>query len=90
VRVDQLGPEVMVSIRDLLPDIETEPTNGHLNLLFQAGEEDGILTALLDILRHHQVTVNSIEGHPPGLEEVFEHFTTQEQLEEDAVQVISD
>lgn len=90
VRVDKMSPEVMVSIRSLLPDVETETTNGHLNLLFQAGEEDGILTALLDRLRQYQVTVYSIEGHPPSLEEVFRHFTAQEPSEEDEVQVVSD
>jgi ABC-2 type transport system ATP-binding protein len=90
VRVDRLSPDAMASIRNILPEVETEATNGHLNLLFQAGEEDGILTALLDSLHDHQVTVYSIEGHPPGLEEVFAHFTAQQSLEEDEIQVISD
>jgi ABC-2 type transport system ATP-binding protein len=86
VRVDQLGSEVMAAVVDLLPDIETEPTNGHLNLTFQAGEEDGVLTALLDSLRQFQVTVYGIEGHPPSLEEVFAHFTAVNSPEVEEIQ----
>ena len=46
--------------------------------MFQAGDEDGILSSLLDVLRDNRVAVRGIEGYPPSLEEVFEHFTSEE------------
>lgn len=75
LRVDTLSPDTEQAIRKLLPDVQFEPTNGHLNLIFQASQEDGGLADVLDYLHQHRVTVYSIEGHPPSLEEVFTHYT---------------
>jgi ABC-2 type transport system ATP-binding protein len=63
------------AIRPLLPNLKTEQTGNHIRLLFQTGESDGSLTPIVDTLRQNGVTINSIEGHPPSLEEVFAHFT---------------
>jgi ABC-type multidrug transport system ATPase subunit len=63
------------AIRPLLPNLKTEQTGTHIRLLFQTGESDGSLTPIVDTLRQNGVTINSIEGHPPSLEEVFAHFT---------------
>jgi hypothetical protein len=44
-------------------------------LLFQAGEDDGLLAAALERMGQHQVQVQSLEGRPASLEEVFAHYT---------------
>jgi ABC-2 type transport system ATP-binding protein len=84
VKVGKLDPGVLVSIRNILPEAAIESTNGHENLLFQAGEEDSILGDLLNCLHENQVTVYGIEGYPPTLEEVFAHFTAQERFEDES------
>ncbi len=78
VRVDRVSAEVEEVIRKMLPMLQTESTNGHINLLFKAGEEDGSLTAVLDTLRQHDITVYAIESQPPSLEEVFAHHTAED------------
>ncbi len=44
-------------------------------LQFQASENSGDLTAVLDFLRQKNVEISAIEGAPPTLEEVFAHYT---------------
>lgn len=44
----------------------------------QTTGEDGRLTAVLDILRQHQVAIQQIESTIPTLEEVFRHYTEDE------------
>jgi ABC-2 type transport system ATP-binding protein len=67
------------AIRPLLPDLKIDRSANHIRLLFQTGEADGSLTPIVDSLRQSGVRINSIEGHPPSLEEVFAHFTNTEQ-----------
>ena len=64
--------------------VEIEPDGEHHVLRFKSGDEDGILSALLDTLRGREITILSIEGHPPTLEEVFEHFTSDQMTEEES------
>ena len=37
------------------------------------------LTAVIDYLRHHGHPIHSIESTPPSLEEVFTHYTADDQ-----------
>jgi ABC-2 type transport system ATP-binding protein len=82
VKVDAVSPELATIIQDLIDDLEIEQTDDHLNLRFQAGDDDGILSSLLDALRDNRVAVRGIEGYPPSLEEVFEHFTSEEHFDD--------
>lgn len=45
---------------------------------FQAEEDDGVLTAVLDCLRQHAVSIQTIDSTPPTLEEVFAHYTQED------------
>lgn len=58
-----------------LPPIHHETTGTETLLHFRAGERDGQLAAVLDHLHHHHLPLLAIEGAPPTLEEVFQHFT---------------
>jgi ABC-2 type transport system ATP-binding protein len=44
---------------------------------FQAGEQDGILTAVIDYLRQNDVRLFKIEAKPPSLEDVFAYYTRE-------------
>lgn len=76
VRVGELPQPALASLTALAPDLRTEQAAGHTRLFFQAGEDDGRLMAIIETLQQHHVSVNDIEGHPPSLEEVFTHFTS--------------
>jgi ABC-2 type transport system ATP-binding protein len=65
-------------LRPLAPGLQCEPGQGYSRLHFHASEEDGSLTAVIDCLRQHQLTIYSIESTPPTLEEVFAYFTKEE------------
>jgi ABC-2 type transport system ATP-binding protein len=78
VRVGELPPVVLASLTAELSDLRTEQAAGHTRLFFQAAEDDGRLMALIELLQQHQVTLYDIEGHPPSLEEVFTHFTSDQ------------
>ena len=71
------------AIRPLLPDLKIDDSTNQVRLLFKTGESDGSLTPIVDALRQSGVRINSIEGHPPSLEEVFAHFTNTEQFTAD-------
>jgi ABC-2 type transport system ATP-binding protein len=75
--VDRFDQGVEEAVRPFIPDLKVEQSGAHNRLLFQTGESDGSLTPILDALRQNGVTINSIEGHPPSLEEVFAHFTSE-------------
>jgi ABC-2 type transport system ATP-binding protein len=76
--VDRFDEEVERVVRPLLPDLKIEQTATQIRLLFKTGESDGSLTPIVDTLRQQGVSIKSIEGHPPSLEEVFAHFTGAE------------
>lgn len=54
-------------------------TVGPQQVQFEANETDGLLTAVLDHLRHHQIIIHSINSHPPTLDELFAHYTQPDQ-----------
>jgi len=64
-------------LRRLIPLLHFQVTGHSGQLRFQAAEGDGKLDAVIDHLRRHQLTVQAIEGAPPTLEEVFNHFTSE-------------
>ena len=64
---------VLADLKTLLPTIELDDERNVVS--FWASEEDGMVTAVLDILRSHHFTIQSITATPPSLEEVFAHYT---------------
>jgi ABC-2 type transport system ATP-binding protein len=77
VRVSPLAPEAEAAVRGLLPALQLERLDGATQLHFCAGEQDGMLAAVLDGLRVVGADVHSIEGRAPSLEEVFAHYTEE-------------
>ena len=65
---------VLLALRAIVPDL-TMPEPGQV--VFRAGEEDGLLTAVLDHLRQRAIPIQTITATPPSLEEVFAHYTTE-------------
>jgi ABC-2 type transport system ATP-binding protein len=60
-----------------LPTLHYQPGRPQAGLTFQAGEDDGVITAVIDYLRQNQVTIHQINSTPPTLEEVFHYFTRE-------------
>jgi ABC-2 type transport system ATP-binding protein len=75
LQVDRLETAVFAALKTTLPDFHYEAQTRPPTLHFWASEQDGTLTAVLDLLRAHNVQIQSIEGAPPTLEEVFAHYT---------------
>jgi ABC-2 type transport system ATP-binding protein len=75
VRVDRLPAETGRELARIVSPLRIESTTELDELHFPAGEIDGSLTAVLDLLRGRGLQIHSIEGSPPTLEEVFSHFT---------------
>jgi ABC-2 type transport system ATP-binding protein len=61
---------VLAPLRPRLPSLAYAA--GELS--FRAGEE-GMVTAVIDHLRRHQIEIRTITATPPSLEEVFAHYT---------------
>lgn len=64
---------VEVELQRLLPTIELDSERDEV--LFWASEEDGVLTAVLDILHAHHINIRAITATPPSLEDVFAYYT---------------
>ena len=64
---------VFADLQALLPAIELDAERHEVS--FWASEEDGMVTAVIDILRSHHITIQTISATPPSLEEVFSHYT---------------
>ena len=64
-------------LRDVAPLQAICPnlTSDERQVTFRAGEDDGLLTAVLQHLHTHNIPIHSIEAAPPSLEEVFAHYT---------------
>lgn len=62
-----------VELQRLLPTIELDSERNEVS--FWASEQDGVLTAVLDVLRMHQIEIHTIVATPPSLEDVFTHYT---------------
>ncbi len=75
LRVSGGETAVFTQLPPALPLLHYQPEKPYANLTFQAAEEDGMVTAVLDYLRQNQITIHQINSTPPTLEEVFHHFT---------------
>jgi ABC-2 type transport system ATP-binding protein len=73
LKVDRLETAVSTSLRTVNPTIQLDEEQREIS--FWGSEEDGVLTAVLDILRNHDINIHSITATPPSLEEVFAHYT---------------
>lgn len=78
LRCDPLPESVCQSLQTIIPSCQVAETLGQALVMFPAGENDGKLTAVLDTLRQQSLTIYTIEGTPPSLEEVFAHYTREE------------
>lgn len=76
-RVSGWQPAVEIPLRQWLPDLTLETGGQGVLLRFTAAEGEQALTAALDCLRRHDVAIDSIEGEPPSLEEVFAYYTEE-------------
>lgn len=82
----QLRPQRLYQVQLGAPLADVAPLQaicpnltGHARqVTFRAGEEDGMLTAVLHHLHAHHIPIHSIEAAPPSLEEVFAHYTQDE------------
>jgi ABC-2 type transport system ATP-binding protein len=75
VRVEGAPATVVERLRPIVPDVDLREVGEYQHVRFTAAESDGTLTSVLDCLRAQGLTIYSIEGAPPSLEEVFRHFT---------------
>lgn len=66
-------PEQVVTLQAIAPSLTYDAGQ----LQFWAGEEDGVLTAVLASLHQHNITIHTIESAPPSLEQVFRHYTEE-------------
>lgn len=71
LQVDSLPTAVSQALSKFAKLTIHEPNQLHL----QALQGDGQLTAVLDILRQNNLTIQHIESTAPSLEELFNHFT---------------
>jgi len=78
VRVAPLPPPAGSALRQIDPRVEINTLGDVHHLHFSAGEDDGRLTAVLDLLRRHDVTIYTIQGDPPTFDEVFAQLTRDE------------
>jgi ABC-type glutathione transport system ATPase component len=75
LRVDRLEPLTERALRSVIPALQVQRARGVVKLQFDAPETDSILNWVLDRLRRDDVTIFSIEGTTPTLEEVFRRYT---------------
>ena len=66
-------PAVFADVQNVSPTIQLNDERNEVS--FWASEEDGVVTAVLDILRTHHINIQAITATPPSLEEVFAHHT---------------
>lgn len=69
-------------LRDLVPSlnlVQADPTNGVDILEFRVGEDEGVFSSLIDYLRNLGIEVIAVESKLPSLEEVFAHYTDDQQ-----------
>lgn len=77
LRVDRLPAGVETALKQIAPDLGCRHLEQHSYLTFQAAESDGRLGTVLAVLHRHQLTIYTVEGTPPSLEEVFAFYTDE-------------
>ncbi|MFO7680802.1 MAG: ABC transporter ATP-binding protein [Chloroflexota bacterium] len=73
LQVDRLETAVSTALRSHFPAISVNPERHEVS--FWGSEQDGLITAVIDLLRAQQATIHTITAAPPSLEEVFAHHT---------------
>jgi ABC-2 type transport system ATP-binding protein len=84
VLVDRLPKGAETVLRSMTADLKVQASGGQCRLQFSLSTSDQALTRLLDSLRQYDVTLFSIEGNAPSLDEVFAHYTREEEEQEGA------
>ncbi len=79
--VGQMETAVTTHLTQAFPIATFSEADEKIQINFSAGEEDGLLTAVLDFLRQNEINVHTIDSEPPSLEEVFAHYTQDENVE---------
>jgi ABC-2 type transport system ATP-binding protein len=77
LHVDPLPELVLATLRHI-PGLVYRPGDAIHQIELRAMAGDGVLTAVLDTLHQHNITIHHIENSPPSLEELFHHFTKDE------------
>lgn len=71
IRVGELDTAVSQALQQRFPQLQLAANQ----VSFQAEEGDGLLTAVLASLHHHQLAIKTIDSSLPTLEDVFTHYT---------------
>ena len=79
--VGEMETAVRSQLIQKFPTITLADPASQPQINFSAGEADGLLTAVLDFLRQNEINVHTIDSEPPSLEEVFAHYTQDENVE---------
>ena len=77
LHIDPLPESVLKTLRQI-PSLVYQSGDASQQIALQAMAGDGVLTAVLDTLHHHNIAIHHIENSPPSLEELFHHFTKDE------------
>jgi ABC-2 type transport system ATP-binding protein len=73
LQVDRLETAVSAALHALSPAISADPERHEVS--FWGSEQDGLITAVIDLLRAHHTAIHTITAAPPSLEAVFAHYT---------------
>jgi ABC-2 type transport system ATP-binding protein len=78
IMVDTVSQDAHRAMRRLLPDFYSESYGQGIRLSFSIQDGGAGLSKALDTLREHGTEIQGIESRPPTLEEVFAHYSRQE------------
>jgi len=77
--IDLSGPVDTLAFPQAVTEITQESTAQGALLRFVAPEKGSAFDQVLNIIRDQDVTIHNIDGTPPSLEDVFEHFTRRQE-----------
>lgn len=79
LRVDGWSDAANMELGSLVSDLTVKQAeDGTFDLQFLVDERPGLLTAVLDLLRGHDVAILAVRSKQPTLDQVFAHFTNIE------------
>lgn len=76
LQLDRLETAVVPALSALSPTVTVDEASRQVS--FWGSERDGLITAVFDLLRADDITVQTITAEPPSLEEVFAHYTQKQ------------
>lgn len=79
ILAQNVPPAIEAGLRNLAPDLTINVSSDHSRLRFSLPTADMAITNVLDFLRKHDIAIHSIEGSAPSLDEVFAHYTRDEE-----------